>query len=71
MRSFGKGDRVSQSAYGVGTIVEVDDQRTVIDFDEHGVRKFVSSMVNLTPTNEPATARAAKRRAKSAKPKTK
>ena len=40
MKSWTKGDRVVQPTYGLGTLVEVNDQHTVIDFDEHGRRTF-------------------------------
>ena len=33
-----KGDRVVQPTYGPGTLVEVNEHHTVIDFDEHGRR---------------------------------
>jgi hypothetical protein len=61
---FDKGDRVSQPQYGNGTIMEVDDNHTVIDFDEHGVRKFVSRLVTLTKSSEPAPQKAPTRRSK-------
>jgi hypothetical protein len=65
MASFKVGDRVTQANYGHGTITGADDHHTVIEFDEHGVRTFATSMVVLERTSEPAPARAAKaRRAK-------
>ena len=56
MRTFAVGDRVSQPQYGAGTVTLSDARHTVIDFDHHGVRRFVTSMVTLEPTNEPAPA---------------
>ena len=67
MARFAKGDRVTQARYGTGTIVEVDDDHTVIDFDEHGVRKFVNRIVTLTRSTEPAPPRPATRRRAPAK----
>jgi hypothetical protein len=64
MRSFAKGDRVTQPQYGAGTITDVNERHTVIDFDEHGTRTFVTSMVTLESTAEPAPARAKSARAK-------
>ena len=61
---FAKGDRVVQPQYGAGTITEVNDRHTVIEFDEHGIRTFVTDRVILEPTNEPAPARAKGARAK-------
>ena len=66
---FSKGARVSQSTYGAGTITDTDSNHTVIDFDNHGPRKFVTSLVVLESTNEPAPERAKPaRRAKRATP---
>ncbi len=64
MRLVKAGDRVLQPQYGAGTVTEVTDDRTVIDFDEHGVKKFVTHMVSLTLTERPAPERPARRRAK-------
>jgi hypothetical protein len=63
MKSWAKGDRVVQPNYGAGTLVEVNEHHTVIEFDEHGRRVFSTRLVVLQATNAPAPARAAKRRA--------
>jgi hypothetical protein len=62
MATFKVGDRVTQVNYGPGTITGADDHHTVIDFDEHGVRTFATSMVVLERTASPAPVRAAKAR---------
>lgn len=54
MRLFGKNDRIKHEQYGFGTITSTDEQYTVIEFDEHGRKMFVTTMVSLEPTNEPA-----------------
>jgi hypothetical protein len=64
MRLFAKGDRVTQPNYGAGTVTEANAYHTVIEFDEHGIRTFVTDRVILEPTNEPAPARAKGARAK-------
>ena len=64
MRLFAKGDRVTQPNYGAGTVTEANAYHTVIEFDEHGSRTFVTDRVILEPTNEPAPARAKGARAK-------
>ena len=69
MRGYAIGDRVSQPQYGNGTVRLVDEHHTVIDFDEHGRRVFSTRLVVLQATNEPAPAKAARKRV--AKPKTK
>jgi hypothetical protein len=60
MKIFAIGDRVLQPQYGAGTITAADARHTVIDFDLHGSRRFVTTMVRLTPTTEPAPPRQAK-----------
>lgn len=54
MKMFSKGARVAQPTYGPGTITDANDHHTVIDFDNHGPRKFVTSLVVLESTSEPA-----------------
>ena len=64
MARYIPGKRVSQDQYGPGTIVESDQHHTVIDFDEHGVRRFVTMMVELKATAVPAPAKAKRARAR-------
>jgi hypothetical protein len=59
VRIYAKGDRVTQPQYGPGTVTAADAQHTVIDFDSHGLRTFLTSVVALETTTEPAPARAA------------
>ena len=70
MKSWAKGDRVTQATYGSGTLVEVNEHHTVIDFDEHGRRVFATRLVVLQASSEPAPVKAARKRATKAKPKT-
>jgi hypothetical protein len=58
MLNHAKGDRVLQATYGAGTLTDVNEFHTVIDFDQHGVRKFVTKLVVLESTTEPAPPRA-------------
>jgi hypothetical protein len=71
MKAWTKGDRVVQPTYGPGTLVEVNEHHTVIEFDEHGRRVFATRLVVLQATSEPAPAKAARKRATKAKPKEK
>lgn len=57
MQPFAKGDRVVQPTYGPGTISDTNAVHTIIDFDNHGSRTFITSMVTLERTNEPAPIR--------------
>jgi hypothetical protein len=45
--SFRKDDRVSHAGFGPGVVIDVDARYTIIEFDEAGVRKFVSTLVQL------------------------
>jgi len=57
MKSWTKGDRVVQPTYGTGTLVEVNEHHTVIEFDEHGRRVFSTRLVALQATSDPAPQR--------------
>jgi len=63
MKAWAKGDRVAQPTYGSGTLVEVNEHHTVIDFDEHGRRTFATRLVVLQATNDPAPTKAPRKRA--------
>jgi hypothetical protein len=60
MATYAKGDRVTHGQYGLGTLTDINEYHTVIDFDEHGVRKFATSIVVLERSATPAPARPAK-----------
>ena len=57
MKSWTKGDRVVQPTYGTGTLLEVNEHHTVIEFDEHGRRVFSTRLVALQAPNDPALQR--------------
>jgi hypothetical protein len=67
MKAWTKGDRVVQPTYGAGTLVEVNEHHTVIDFDEHGRRTFSTRLVTLQTTNQPAPSKTPAKRAKKKK----
>jgi hypothetical protein len=63
------GQYVRHAKYGNGTIVERDEDRTVVDFDTAGVRKFVTSIAifEIAEGESPKKKRSsARRRAKAA-----
>jgi hypothetical protein len=71
MLVFRKDDRISHVQHGLGTIVEADDRYTVISFDSSGMRKFVTRLVRLAPSDVPAPVPASpprKRRVRPARP---
>ena len=56
MKRFDVGSRVVEPTYGLGSVVAVEDNYTRVQFDEHGVKKFLTSLSRLEPSNEPAPA---------------
>jgi hypothetical protein len=66
MKRFDVGARVVEPTYGLGSVVAVEDAYTRVQFDDHGVKKFLTSMSKLEPSSEPvpAGARGAKPRKK-------
>jgi hypothetical protein len=67
---FSVEDRIVHFQYGTGTVVAIEPTYTVIDFDQNGRRKFVTTMVQLDPTDTlapPPPTR--KSRAKTPKPR--
>jgi hypothetical protein len=66
--SFAVAERVHHSQYGHGKITDVNDRYTIIDFDDAGVKKFVTDIVHLTRSDTPAPAKPSRAsRAKAAK----
>jgi len=45
MKALQEGAYVKHFQYGLGVVTESDSQRTSIDFDLHGVKKFVTSIM--------------------------
>lgn len=66
MKRFEVGARVVEPTYGLGSVIAVEDAYTRVQFDEHGIKKFMTSMSKLEPSNEPVPAglRSAKPRKK-------
>jgi hypothetical protein len=56
MKRFEVGSRVVEPTYGLGSVIAVEDAYTRVQFDEHGVKKFLTSMSKLEPSNEPVPA---------------
>ena len=56
MKRFEVGARVVEPTYGLGSVVAIEDAYTRVQFDEHGVKKFMTSMSKLEPSNEPVPA---------------
>lgn len=62
------GQYVHHAKYGCGTIVERDENRTVVDFDAAGLKKFVTSIAifEIAEGTAPKKKRASSRRVKTA-----
>jgi hypothetical protein len=56
MKRFEVGARVVEPTYGLGSVIAVEDAYTRVQFDEHGVKKFLTSMSKLEPSDEPVPA---------------
>ena len=51
--TFSQGAQVEHQKFGLGTVLSSSEERIVIKFDDHGEKKFVTSMVmgSLTKSN--------------------
>jgi hypothetical protein len=57
-----EGQTVRHEQYGVGIVTESNLERTTIDFDVHGVKKFVTSIWTAELIGEPPVEGTYKRR---------
>lgn len=56
------GQYIKHVQYGCGVIVKQDSERTTIDFDTHGMKLFVTSLMSVEPAEGvPPKRRRAKR----------
>ncbi len=67
--NFKTGQYVRHAKYGNGIIVERDEERTTVDFDTAGLKKFVTSIAAFEIAEGEAPKR--KRTASKRRPKTK
>jgi hypothetical protein len=44
---YSTGDRVSQQQYGDGTVLVCNEHHTIVDFDAHGARTFVTRLARF------------------------
>lgn len=71
MKVLPEGQYVKHFQYGCGVVTESNEDRTSIDFDLHGLKKFVTSMMVVepaegTPPKRPGSKRRKKTAAKTA-----
>jgi hypothetical protein len=57
-----EGQTVRHIQYGLGTVTDSNTERTTIEFDDHGVKKFVTSIWNAELVGEPPADRPVRRR---------
>ena len=62
MQILSEGQSIRHEQYGMGTVTESNLDRTTIDFDDHGVKKFVTSMWTAELIGEPPTEKPTRRR---------
>ncbi|MGA7921372.1 MAG: hypothetical protein WCA38_17065 [Candidatus Acidiferrales bacterium] len=62
MQILVEGQSVRHQQYGMGIVTESNMERTTIDFDDHGVKKFVTSMWSAELVGEPPATPPTKRR---------
>lgn len=49
MKTLPEGQYIQHFQYGCGVVTESDAERTTIDFDLHGIKKFVTSLMVVEP----------------------
>lgn len=62
------GQYIKHFQYGCGVIVKRDSERTTIDFDEHGLKIFVTSLMTVEPAEGVPPKRRRAKRVNAAKP---
>lgn len=68
MQVLDAGQTIRHEQYGVGTVTESDSERTTVEFDDHGVKKFVTTLWSAEIVGEIAgRPKRPKRRRKSTK----
>jgi len=62
MQVLVEGQTIRHEQYGLGTVTESNNERTTIDFDSHGVKKFVTAMWTAELVGEPPADRPTRKR---------
>ncbi len=66
MRALEEGQYIKHFQYGFGVVTESDAERTTIDFDLHGMKKFVTSLMMVDPAEGTPPKRSRRKRSKKA-----
>ena len=62
MQTLVEGQSIRHEQYGMGTVTESTTERTTVDFDNHGMKKFVTSIWTAELVGEPPTEKPTRRR---------
>lgn len=62
MQILSEGQTIRHDQYGVGIVTESNGERTTIDFDDHGLKKFVTSLWSAELIGEAPAERTTRRR---------
>ena len=62
MQTLVEGQSIRHEQYGMGVVTESNTERTTIDFDDHGVKRFVTSIWSAELIGEPPATPPTKRR---------
>jgi hypothetical protein len=66
---YSQGAQIEHLKFGLGTVLSSNDERTVIKFDDHGEKKFVTPMVMTSLKKSDRQPPAEKRATRARKPK--
>jgi RNA polymerase-interacting CarD/CdnL/TRCF family regulator len=69
MKRFDVGTRVVEPTYGLGSVIAVEDGYIRVMFDEHGAKKFLTSLSRLELSDEPMPVKDPARKRRARKPK--
>ena len=64
MKALMEGLYIKHFQYGLGVVTDSDSERTSIDFDLHGLKKFVTSLMVVEPAEGTPPRRARAKRKK-------
>ncbi len=64
MKAVHQGQYIRHFQYGLGVVTDSDTERTTIDFDLHGIKKFVTSLMVVDPAEGTPPKRARRKRSK-------
>ena len=64
MKALAEGLYIKHFQYGCGVVTQSDMERTTIDFDAHGLKKFVTSLMVVEPAEGTPPKRSGSKRPK-------